>query len=129
MLDGRPGYTHDEADPSKDGNWMHTFVIKGNKKRFFCHNLGDWPDGVDIAHLGLGEDGQPRDDGKYYMRSIKRVYQVAPFPTEEVKRKLEESNEERLRKRMRAQHADWNGAEVAACTETTAGLTRPVGNP
>lgn len=29
-----------------------------------------------------GEDGQPRDDGKYNMRSIKRVYQVAPFSTE-----------------------------------------------
>ena len=60
------------------------------------------------------------------MRSIKRVYQVAPFSTEEVKRKLEESNKERLKKRMRAQHADWNGAEVVACTETTAGWTRSV---
>eukprot|EP01043_Picozoa_sp_COSAG02_P009737 COSAG02_NODE_334_length_24367_cov_6.715634_4_plen_298_part_00 len=127
VLDGTPEYTYDEADPSKDGNWMHTFVIKGTKKRFFCHNLmGDWPDGVDIAHLGLGEDGQPRDDGKYYMRSIKRVYQVAPFATEEVKRKLEESDKKRLKKRMRAQHADWNGAEVVACTKTTAGFTRSV---
>ena len=57
--------------------------------------------------LEVGEDGQPRDDGKYYMRSIKRVYQVAPFPTEEVKRKLEELKEERLRKRQRQQYAEW----------------------
>jgi hypothetical protein len=118
-LDGTPGYTDDEADPSKDKDWQHTIVIKGTKKRFYCHNLmHQWPDGVDIAHLGLGEDGQPKDDGKYYMRSIKRVYKVAPFATEEVKRKLEESNKQRLRKRQRAQHADFNGAEVMACTVT-----------
>jgi hypothetical protein len=118
-LDGTPGYTDDEVDPSKDKDWQHTIVIKGNKKRFCCHNLmGEWPDGVDIAHLGLGEDGQPRDDGKYYMRSIKCVYKVAPFATEEVKRKLEESNKARLRKRQRAQHADFNGAEVMAWAVT-----------
>eukprot|EP01046_Picozoa_sp_COSAG06_P025575 COSAG06_NODE_2158_length_7449_cov_14.166939_4_plen_344_part_00 len=129
VLDGTPGFTDDEVPRNKDGDWVHTIVIKGNKKRFYCHNLmGQWPDGVDIAHLGLGEDGQPKDDGTYYMRSIKRVYKVAPFATEEVKRKLEESNKQRLRKRQRAQHADFNGAEVMASTDTTAKLERAVHN-
>jgi hypothetical protein len=119
VLDGTPGYTNDEVPRNKDGNWQHTIVIKGNKKRFYCHNLmGQWPDGVDIAHLGLGKDGQPKDDGTYYMRSIKRVYKVAPFATEEVKRKLEERKWQRLKKRQRAQHADFNGAEVMAYAVT-----------
>jgi hypothetical protein len=35
------------------------------------------------------------------MRSIKRVYKIAPFATNELRRKLEELKEERLRKRLR----------------------------
>ena len=115
VLDGTPGFTNDEVSRTHDDGWMHTFVVKSNKKRFFCHNLwGEWPDGVPIGHLGLGEDGQPLDNAPYYMRSIKRVYQVAPFASNEVKRKLQEISEERLRKRQRSQHASWNGAEVVA---------------
>ena len=102
VLNGAPGFTDAEVPCGQDDDWMHTIVIKSNKKRFFCHNLmSEWPDDVPIAHLGLGEDGRPKDDGAYYMRSIKRVYKIAPFATEELTRRLEELKEERVRKRLR----------------------------
>jgi hypothetical protein len=102
VLNGAPGFTDAEVPCSQDDDWMHTIVIKSDKKRFFCHNLmSEWPDDVPIAHLGLGEDGRPKDDGAYYMRSIKRVYKIAPFATEELTRRLEELKEERVRKRLR----------------------------
>jgi hypothetical protein len=40
------------------------------------------------------------------MRSIKRVYKIAPFATEELTRRLEELKEERVRKRLRKQYAE-----------------------
>lgn len=49
---------------------------------------GDYPDGAPITHLGLNKQGQPRESG-FYMRSIRRVYLVSPFPMEDVGKRLE----------------------------------------
>ena len=124
-MDGTDGFEDDQVPRSKDDDWLHTLVVTADKKRFICHNLSDeFPNGVPIAHLGLGEDGQPKTDGEYYMRSIVRVYKVAPYAIAEVEAKLKKQTEQRRNKLMRSQHADFDGSEVLACT-TTGCHTRP----
>ena len=109
----------DEMGNDRNDDFMHTILGRGG--HFYCNNQRNKRGRMIAAKgkcLAIGKDGSLSEDSWRYMREIHRCYRIR---TEVV---TDEADKAQRLKRVRAQHADFAGAEVMSCTKPTAGFAR-----